>query len=373
MRYPLSVGIWIVSMCIGLHLMNEAMAQSERRWPLCQVESVYASSRRIRMLAKLTTVGGEKVLEGRSLRLRDGTRTIACLPPSCQMQTQRFAQQSEQAMDVALLWETSHAVVTAHPEVQAALQRFVGKLPTHSRVLVLPVHGIQPMEPVVQSVPDAGAALQRVPPSEDIDIRLVDNLRVVSRALTTRRTGSTGKLPPRQVVVVVGSGLDSKMVPSRFAQLGDEFFREQVPIYSIALSPQNYQLPMLNLAELSWRSVGTFRWAKVSQEVSLGRALDQQLESLLAELLATSVVMFSGSAIQEFIATLPSHAQLGADCGESSSVPRSVIRLAEPTRRHPYRRQVSAVVISVTLAVVALLFWRRLRIRKDGSWEKDGG
>ena len=89
-------------------------------------------------------------------------------------------------------------------------------------------------------------------------------------------------------------------------------------------------------AELSWRSAGTFRWIKLTPDRPTRALLTEQLHSLSVELGATSVLTFSGPAVEELLARQPRAATLEVDCGEASSPPRTVERL--PTLKRPARR-----------------------------------
>lgn len=331
-----------------------------RRWPVCQVESVLASTKRIRVLAKLTTLGGEHVLPGRSLQLRADGRTLSCQPPRCRVTQRRFAEQTEQLLDVALLVETSLQHQSLADDVAAASAWFATQLPATSRLQLITVGATPRLQPLT-TAGAAAATLKELPKSDEVEVALVDAIAQSRTALLAlRQPAPSGRLPPRQVIIVVGSGMDLQLIPRRFAQLGDELFAAQLPLYALALSAKNYQLPMLNLAELSWRSAGTFRWIKLTPDRPTRALLTDQLHSLAVELGATSVLTFSGPAIEDLLARQPPVATLSVDCGEASSPPRTVERLLTPQR--PARRWLPVLVALALFTLLALFTQLRKRI-----------
>lgn len=321
----------IFAMLILAGLLRSAGAQPltegpPRRWPVCQLEQVLGSQQHLRTFGKLVTLGGERVLLGAPLGLRIGARALSCRPPDCIMRRQLFFEQREHSLDFALLIESSLSYRPFLDDLTAASHDLLDGLGKDSRLFLVPLGA----EPVAASGPlsrdAARQALSQLPPSEGVEVRLLDGISAALTAL--ERNATPSGLPRRKVIVVIGSGLDTIMVPQRFARLGDDLARAEVPLFSIAMSPKNYQLPMLNLAELSFRSAGTFRWVRIDPESSVRTLLREQLRSLLEELNNTEVVTFSGPQIRDLLRQLPIGAEIALDCGEAVSQPRRLHRLS---------------------------------------------
>jgi len=333
-----------------------------RVWPVCHAEGVLASRERIRLLARLMTVGGEQILHQRPLALvRDG-RVLPCRPPGCRAERKRFSE-SGQPLSVAVLWETSLAMQGVYAELQAAVASFVGRLPETSRVWLMPLRSREPGGAEPQSPSAAGPAVLALSSTEDTEVALVDGVAAAARVLAADSAGHARRPPPRLALLVVGSGLDVLMLPARFAQLGDRLSSLEVPLYAVALSPRNYQLPMLNLAELAWRSHGTFRWVKLQPETSVRALLDEQLDALLNELQSSEQVTFSGEAIRSLLSQEPPPTQLALDCGAELSRPRPVHSLVARRSGRGIRPWLGAV-LCMLLAGLWLVLGRRVARRR---------
>lgn len=338
-------------------------ADSLRRWPLCQIEQALASTQNLRLLARLVSLSGEQLLHGRPLSLRLHGRPLRCEPPGCVLRRKRFAEQHEQPLEVALLLEATLPYQPLFADMQAALSDFIAQLPPESRLRIFLVSAEPPGQPPpsLLSAPDAVSALMRVRASGDIEVRLVDTIQAALAGL--RRPlgpGSRRALPSRKVLVVMGGGLDTIMVPKRFAQLGDELAQAGIPLFSIALSPKNYQLPMLNLAELSFRSAGTFRWVRLLPESTSRELLHEQLTSLAEELNTTELLTFSGPRIRELLTELPAGAALSLDCGDTVSR-ECPIRHVPGVRAAAWGPLVVLLGLAGMVLLAALGWWRRQR------------
>lgn len=365
-RFRLVLILWLVLGKAALLAVPSALARPQadgpRRWPVCQLEQVLASRQHLRMFAKLVTLGGERVLGGRPLALRLRSRTLRCEPPGCVIKRQRFADQREHRLELALLLEAALSYKPIFSEVQAALSDFTRRLPPDTQLFLFPL-GAEPsgtQKPLDLNA--AHAAVQKLGPSSDVEIRLIDSIQAALASLRAQPVPKTARrLPARRVIVVVGSGLDTIMVPQRFAQLGDALAQAEVPLFSIALSPKNYQLPMLNLAELSWRSMGTFRWVRLSPEGSVRELLREQLVSLAEELDGTEVVTFSGPQIRKLLAELPNSSELALDCGEALSRLRPVHRLPQPDSPRRWSFLIILALAGLGLFAAFRLGWLRKR------------
>ncbi|MFO0576871.1 MAG: hypothetical protein U1A78_22950 [Polyangia bacterium] len=299
-----------------------------RRWPVCQLERAFGSEQHLRLVTRLVSLSGEQLLRGRPLTLRLNGRPVRCEPPGCVMARKRFAEQHEHRLDLALLIESSLPYRPLFADMQAALAEFLPRLPADSRLFLFPVGAGPPLRQQPLAPRAALEALLKLQASSEVEIRLVDSIRAALESLGAEPPPAGARaLPPRQVVVVLGGGLDTIMVPQRFAQLGDDLARAEVPLFSIALSPGNYQLPMLNLAELSWRSLGTFRWVRLPTEPAGPELLREQLFSLAEELGSTELVTLSGPQVHGLLTELSSGAELSLDCGEVVSRVRPLHRL----------------------------------------------
>ncbi len=87
--------------------------------------------------------------------------------------------------------------------------------------------------------------------------------------------------PLRRVVVVVADGLDADPRAERYTELGQRANAAGVRIHTVAWHPRDDRRPMLGLAELSARSLGTFRMV-LGPDPVLGLA--QHLDQLFLEL-----------------------------------------------------------------------------------------
>lgn len=351
-RSALASPILLLALLLARPSLAGPSVDRPRRWPLCQVEQALATGQSVRLLARLVSLSGEQLLHGRPISLRVHGRPLCCEPPHCVVQRKRFAEQRQHPLEVALLVEATLPYQPLFAEMQAALADFIVRLPAESRLRIFLVGAEPPgaqKTTALLSVAEAVSALQAARASGDIEVRLIDTVRAALGGLQGQ-PGSTSRhtLPARRVLVVVAGGLNTVMVPQRFAQLGDELAQAGVPLFSIALSPRNYQLPMLNLAELSFRSAGTFRWVRLQLESSGRELLREQLFSLAEELNTTELVTFSGPRIRELLAELPADATISLDCGE-------VLSQEHPLRRLPGLARGSRGWLALLLAFAAAI------------------
>lgn len=364
-RRPPPRGLLCVLFALGAALIAPRQAvclpqaESARRWPVCHIEQALASRHHLRLLARLVSLSGEQLLHGRPLSLRAGGRLFRCEPPGCTMRRKRFADQPDQPLELALLIESSLPYQPLFADLQAALADFLSRLPAQSRLLLFPVGAEPPSAEKAVGLAEAQEALRRLQASADVEVRLIDSVRTALASLHAMPEGpGRSGLPARRVVVVLGGGLDTIMVPLRFAQLGDDLAKAAVPLFSVALSPKNHQLPMLGLAELSFRSSGTFRWVRLRPESSVRELVHEQLVSLAEELGGTEVVTLSGPRVSDLLAALPPSAALTLDCGETLSRAQPIRHLSSVAgpRRVPLG---IALGLAVTLGLAALLWLRK--------------
>lgn len=334
-----------------------------RRWPLCQLEQVLGTQQHLRTLSKLVSLGGERVLLGGPLGLRVGSRTLRCQPPGCIMRRQRYFEQREHPLDLALLIESSLSYQPLLDDIKAAGRDLLDGLARDARLLVLPLRAESVAPPRLLTGDAARQVVSQLAPSDDVEVRLFEGISAALGALKSEMPAPHG-LPRRKVIVVIGSGLDTIMVPQRFARLGDQLARAEVPLFSIAMSPRNHQLPMLNLAELSFRSAGTFRWVRLEPEASARPLLIEQLRSLLDELRNTEVVTFSGPQVRELLRELPPGAEIALDCGEAVSQPRPLHRLAPLPNSNGIGR-LMIVLLILGVGLIAGVGWV-IRQRRTG-------
>lgn len=349
-------------------------AAQKRRWPICQVEQVLASSQRIRVLARLMTAGGEQILNRRPLALVPGGRTLACDPPGCRSQRRPFSQ-ARSPLWLALLWESSLPYRAVQADVQGALADLVGRLPKEVKLWPAALGGrtVRPLLP--RTAADVRAALrspQASPSADQTDVPLIEGIRAALSVLSqpAQDGGASGaeQLPPRKAIVVVASGMDLQMLPRRFVQLGDELARAEIPLYAVAVSPRNHQLPMLNLAELSFRSHGTFRWVRLLPDLPQQPLVQEQLDALWNELASTEEVTFFGPTIEALLAQPGRPTELALDCGVAVSRSRPVHTVQLRAVRRPWLPGVT-VLCALALAGLSLLLWLRRWNPARGSQE----
>lgn len=326
---------------------------------MCHVEQALASKQNLRLLARLVALSGEQLLPGRSIALRVHEQPLRCEPPSCVMRRKRFAEQREHLLEVALLVEATLLYQPLFADIQAAMVDFIAQLPADSRIQLFLVGAEPPRaqrSPAWLSASEASSFLLRAQVSGDIEVRLIDTVRAALAGLQgPPGLGGRRALPSRKLIVVVGGGLDTIMVPQRFAQLGDELAQAGVPLFSIAFSPKNYQLPMLNLAELSFRSAGTFRWVRLLTGSASRELLREQLSSLNEEINTTELVTFSGPRIRELLAELPATAAISLDCGDSLSRDHLVRRV--PRASSGSRKPLVFLLVLTGMVLLATLGW----------------
>jgi hypothetical protein len=110
------------------------------------------------------------------------------------------------------------------------------------------------------------------------DQQLVAAVERAVSTLTRARGRGRGSGPVRLMVVVLSDGKDADPDPARYRTAGERAERHGVRIHTIAYSAVDNRGPLLGLGELSKRSGGTFRWARIRE------GFRPQMESLLAEI-----------------------------------------------------------------------------------------
>jgi hypothetical protein len=162
---------------------------------------------------------------------------------------------------------------------EAASQLLEGMSPKW-RVLVIEYASEVTAHPPFRPAAAASGAVEELQPDDEAsELRLTDALRAALAEL--------GKTPERRkLIVVVSDGISAQMERRSFRALGDAAAKAHVPIHSIAFSPNDDRLPLLNLGELSKRSNGTFRWARSAAD------LRKQIETLADELTKQYVLTY---------------------------------------------------------------------------------
>lgn len=268
-----------------------------------------------------------------------------------------------QSLEIALLWEASLPYRGLQADVQWALTELLQRFPTtvHLWPAALAGRVVGPVAP--RSVAETRSLLQLPSSSVETDVPLVDGIRAALAALNPPQ--KAGAIPvafqrlPRKAIIVVASGMDVQMLPRRFVELGDELARAETPVYTVAVSPHNHQLPMLNLAELSFRSHGTFRWVRLQPDQPQGPLMLEQLEALWHELASTEEVTFSGPAIVTLLSPPSRPTELSIDCGVAVSRPRPVHTVMMQQTRPQWRPALAALLALVLAGLVGLLWWFR--------------
>jgi hypothetical protein len=114
-------------------------------------------------------------------------------------------------------------------------------------------------------------------------------LETIERGLSLLKRAKTEPegQPLRKVIVVISDGRDRAEDRERVTRLGNRANKEGVRIHSFAHSPTDTRRPLLNLGELSKRSLGTFRWLQRGKADSWAPAFEQLRDELLKQYVLT--------------------------------------------------------------------------------------
>lgn len=371
-----------------------AASPPERAWPMCRLEAATLQGARLRVLAALTDADGQLVSQPRySLRL-DG-QVLRCGLGSCLQERGRFSEQHEQRLELVLLVEESLFLAPLREVLRGALAEFLMALPPRSSVRWGTFGGRVTFAPGARPARELARDLSWYKGPGEVEVRLIEALRAGGRLLAAAPDEG---LPPRRVLVVVGSGLDESPLPRRFAALGSELAQADVAVFPVAVLPHGSRLWLLNLSEVAWRTAGTFRWARAAaadaarppadpparaparplpgagdadrstEAAALTLPLRAELLELARELRETEVLWFGGEAVAR--ALLGSPRALTLDCSGSSSAARAVSygdgRGAGARRRWGVR---TLLCVLLCLGLAAAL-GRRFGARLEGAADR---
>jgi hypothetical protein len=174
-------------------------------------------------------------------------------------------------------------------EVKRAVQQLLEGMPNSWRVFVINYgEDVQPHKPfrAPGAINDTIEDLE--PDGDAADLKLIEAVDAAIIELKKERTAREQKndKPARRLIVLVSDGLNYNMDKNAFRTLGKTAAKEQVPIHTIAFSPQDDRGPLLNLGEISKLSNGTFRWARNADD------LKNQIDTLADELTKQYVLSF---------------------------------------------------------------------------------
>lgn len=115
----------------------------------------------------------------------------------------------------------------------------------------------------------------------------IERAIVLLRKATTKPEGK----PLRKMILVIGDGRDASNDRERVTRVGQRAAAAGVRIHTFGYSPKDVRRPLLQLGELSKKSLGTFRWVRGSKSDSWTSAFQQ----VAAELDRQSVItVFTG-------------------------------------------------------------------------------
>lgn len=361
-------GPLLLAALIAAHLGSASAQPEERRWPVCRVESLSLSSvaggrAGIRALAALVPLGAESLLRiGEYGLLVDGE------PVPSEVRRVRFRDQEEQALAVAFLIETSVATQQHIDTLTATAGSWLAGMPAQSRIRVSSF-GSQ-IDPRSEWAPprEAAKSLEPLQGRDDLEVGLLAAIREAAAALRKAPSGPVAPHPPRRVIVVLASGLNKTMVPLRFAEAGDELARDQLVLFPIAVASPRAAIQLLGLAELAWRTNGTFRWVSTSDGESVRDGLAAQLAALRRELEETDVVVFRGKQLEQKLTKARAAGRspdVAPTCDGRSALPRPLVGDYSLLRRPRPGRLIASVTVSVLLALGLLWLYSRGRRRDD--------
>jgi hypothetical protein len=204
----------------------------------------------------------------------------------------RYGQADAQTA-IVLVVATSSELAEALPAVRAALRDvLLPGLPASAQVGVLgygatvvdtgklgPVRGAAER---IDALTDSGAGVPD----------LVDPLETAIRVLRRVKTAPEGQ-PMRKIIVLVSDGRHVDPDRDVITDLGARAGRAGIRIHSLAFAPATGSRgPLLNLGELSKKSLGTFRWIRLAGE----QGWAQQVGNLRDEIQRQFVLTFFAPA-----------------------------------------------------------------------------
>ncbi len=168
-------------------------------------------------------------------------------------------------------------------KIKEPLKEMLAGLNQKWRVLLISYSDEVTLHPPFKPAPASAGEVEDLAPDEAGELHLADAVRA---GLIEIKKSPPDTLPPRRLLIVISDGLNLQMDRKTFRQLGELAGQSHVPIHTIAFSPTDDRGPLLNLAEISKRSGGTFRWARTGDDVK------NQIETLADELNKQYVLSF---------------------------------------------------------------------------------
>lgn len=287
-------------------------------------------------------------------------------PVPSEVQRVRFREQEEQGLAVAFLIETSVATQPHIDALTATAGAWLAGMPAESRIRISSFGSQIDLRSELAPPREAVKMLERLAGRDDLEVGLLAALREAAVTLRQAPAAPGQSHAPRRLIVVLASGLNKTMVPLRFAEAGDELAREQVTLFPIAVASPRAAIQLLGLAELAWRTNGTFRWVPTSEGESVRDGLAAQLAALRRELDETDVVVFRGKPLEQALLAARGSGRItnvAPTCDGRSALPRPLAGDYSLLRRPRPGRLIASVAVSVLVAL-SLLWLRSRRTRR---------
>lgn len=325
--------------------------RAERHWPACTLESVRWEKDSLETLARLVPLEGAQLLRvGEFELLIDGERVTA------EVDRRPFAEQPADSLSILLLLERSAATQAHFDSIALSVARWLRALPGGEIFLLTfgqtPGELVGPLSPI-----EAAAQVQRIPAGDDLEVGLISALHSLTGPLSSRRSAAPTRTPKRQIVVLIGSGLDRLSTPARFVAAGAELERAHLIVFPIAVASPKAAFQLLSLAELAWRTRGSFRWVREREETDLAPLLGAQLAAVQREIADTTLLSWKGAQLSAFLK--PTKAgelhQVSLRCDGHAS-PSQPLSYPERERRSgpPPSLRIAIVVLTALLFAVSL-------------------
>jgi FHA domain/von Willebrand factor type A domain len=174
-------------------------------------------------------------------------------------------------------------------KVKEAVQSLFEGMPPKWRVFFIDYGGDVTPHPPFRPAGGVGGDIDGLSADGDAaDLKLIQavDAALIELNKEAKAREAKGDKPARRLIVLVSDGLNYNMDKNAFRTLGKSASKFQIPIHTIAFSPQDDRGPLLNLGEISKLSNGTFRWAKNGDD------LRNQIETLADELNKQYVLTF---------------------------------------------------------------------------------
>ncbi len=187
---------------------------------------------------------------------------------------------------VALIVQKSPEFKDALPAIAKSAGKLIEALPRETRVTLITyandVQGSRRLGSptrVIKGLPRIAASFE---PGDPALLKAMDRAR---RGLAKVKPSEPGKAI-RKVIIVIGDGKDTHPEPKVYRKAAKRADREGIRIHSIAFAPDGNRLPLRGLAEMSKRTLGTFRWVRTKS------SFDAHFDQLLKELQKQYVLTF---------------------------------------------------------------------------------